>query len=74
MNAEPIKLTLTEEEFMNCTLDLLNSENMKEMFSADPILTLTVPIFGMELWKILEKRARIQIVAHTLSDMGKENK
>ena len=74
MTTEPIKLTLTEEEFMNCAFEMIESDIIKEMLSADPILALTIPIFGSELWKILEKRARIQVVANTLGNMGKENK
>jgi len=71
---EHINLTLTEEEFMDCTFEMIESDIIKEMLSADPILALTIPIFGSELWKILEKRARIQVVANTLGNMGKENK
>lgn len=71
---EHINLTLTEEEFMDCAFEMIESDIIKEMLSADPILALTIPIFGSELWKILEKRARIQVVANTLGNMGKENK
>ena len=74
LGTDPIKLIITEDEFAHCVAEVTTTNTIKELIKIDPVVLLEITAIGMELWQILEKRARMQIVANTILNNGKEDK